>query len=287
MHRLAVLVLGLAVLLLAASVFVQPTPKNSADEWLERGIKLARSDKYDEAIRAFERAAQIAPKDLRAYLFIASAYMSRYRPGDDSRANLDLARKAEAALIRPLAIDPWNRVALASMASLKLQQAEDSKDPTTKIAVLEEAERWYKRLVEADPTDIDALSKLGFIASLKVRHEDQRARATSGMNTEEQGPIRDANARVEFTKRTSATVQEGIGQLRKAIEVDPRYEEAITDMNLLLRLSADGAATPGEYQKRIAEAETWTQRALEAKKAKAAGNESKKAAPSTPSKNAP
>jgi tetratricopeptide (TPR) repeat protein len=259
------------VLLLAVTAFAQSSSDNKTEESLERGIKLFKAAKYDAAIRAFEQAARSAPKDIRVYLFIAAAYMSRYRPGDDSHANLDLARRAEAALIRPLAIDPWNRIALWSMADLKFQQAKDTKNPAAKLSALEESERWFRRLLEVDARDRESLYNLGVIAWLKARTENQRVRAGIGMSPEQAGPLPDATARLELKKRTSRTIEDGIANLQKALQVDPRHDEAMNQINLLLREAAVTADTGDDYEKRMAEAATWERRAAEAKNAKAAG----------------
>jgi tetratricopeptide (TPR) repeat protein len=63
-------------------------------------------------------------------------------------------------------------------------------------------------------------------------------------------------------------VQEGIQHLQRAVELDPRYDEAMTYLNLLIRSRADFADNPYAYQAEMVKAETWVKKALEIKKQK-------------------
>ena len=258
------------VLLLTVTAIAQaPQEPTTPRDWLNLGVQHFKSGKHEEAITAFERAVQLAPNEITGHLYLASAYLSQFRPGDESPANLNFARRAEASLNNALAIDPRNRAALTTMASLKFNQTQGIRD-AAKVAGLEEAERWYRRILEIDSRDRTALYSVGVIAWSKVYPENQRARASAGMRPEDPGPIRDANVRLEFRNRTARTVEEGIGHLQKAIEVDPQYDDAMAYLNLLYRQVADGVDTADDYKKYIADADNWVQRALETKKAKVA-----------------
>jgi TonB family protein len=104
---------------------------------------------------------------------------------------------------------------------------------------------------------------------MKVYPENQRARASIGMRPEDPGPIRDLNVRLEFKNRSASTVEEGMSNLQKAIEVDPQYDDAMAYLNLMHRQVADTVDTAEDYKKHIAQADTWVQRALAIKKTKA------------------
>jgi TonB family protein len=261
----------LAFLLLTLAALAQsPQEPTTANDWLNRGVQLFKSAKYDEAAAAFERAVQLAPGNITGHLYLANTYFAQFRAGDDSPANRDFASRAESTLNSALAIDRQNRVALATMASLKFQQTQAMKEPAAKLAALDDAERWYRRILEIDGRDKGALYSVGVIAWMKAYPESQRARSTAGMRPEDPGPIHDPNVRLEFRNRTAHTVEEGMSSLQKAIEIDPQYDDAMAYLNLLYRQVADSVDSPEEYKKMIADADLWVQRALETKKAKAA-----------------
>lgn len=96
------------------------------------------------------------------------------------------------------------------------------------------------------------------------------ARAKLGMKPEDPGPIKDKKVKEELKQQYSAVIQEGIDSLKKALEIDPEYDEAMAYMNLLVRERADLADSPEEYKKDIEEADMWVQKTLDTKKAKAA-----------------
>jgi hypothetical protein len=64
-------------------------------------------------------------------------------------------------------------------------------------------------------------------------------------------------------------VDDGIGNMRKALEIDKEYDDAMAYMNLLIRERADLDDTPEEYAKDIEVANNWVQKTLETKKIKA------------------
>ncbi len=66
-----------------------------------------------------------------------------------------------------LAQDPNETTALASLASLAYNEA-DSLPPDQKVAKLDEAADWYKKLIVADPKNRDAYYGLGAIAQEKI-----------------------------------------------------------------------------------------------------------------------
>jgi len=72
-------------------------------------------------------------------------------------------------------------------------------------------------------------------------------------------------------------VDESRGYLRKALELDPEYENAMAYLNLMLRQPADYQDDKAAYEKDIAEADQWLQKYLDTKKIKAE-REAKKAA---------
>jgi hypothetical protein len=63
---------------------------------------------------------------------------------------------------------------------------------------------------------------------------------------------------------------DGIEDEKKALQIDPDYENAMAYMNLLLRYRADLQDTKEQYLADAKEADQWVQKALETTKRKAA-----------------
>jgi hypothetical protein len=97
-----------------------------------------------------------------------------------------------------------------------------------------------------------------------------RARAELGMKPEEPGPIKDKKVKAELQEKYSATIEDGIKNLQKALDIDKDYDDAMAYMNLLIRERADLDDSPDQYTKDVTTADGWVQKALDTKKAKAA-----------------
>jgi TonB family protein len=106
------------------------------------------------------------------------------------------------------------------------------------------------------------------------------------MKADDPRPFSNYNLRVDLRNSSGQLVEDGLAKLKKALEIDPRYSEAMAYMNLLVRERASLADTQEQYEKDIAIADDWVQKSLEAKKAtaeeSAGGGESASAPPPPP-----
>jgi TonB family protein len=261
---------SLALLLLTLPLGAQaPAEPVTAEDWLNRGVQLFKAGKYEEAAASFQRYVDKNPGVVTGHLYLASAALAQHIPGSDSTANQEFARRAESSFQAALAIEPQNRVGLSGLANLKFLQAQARTDPSERRAGLDESERWYRKVIDADARDKTALYSLGVTAWLKAYPDSQRARLGSQMRPEDPGPIRDVNLRLQFKLQHQRNIEEGMANLRKTLEVDPQYDDAMAYLNLLYRQAADFTDSAEQYRANIAEADTWVHRALEVKKAKA------------------
>ena len=64
------------------------------------------------------------------------------------------------------------------------------------------------------------------------------------MKPEDPGPIKDKKVREELKAKWGPTVEEGINNLKHALEIDPEYDDAMAYINLLTRERADLSDTP-------------------------------------------
>ena len=90
------------------------------------------------------------------------------------------------------------------------------------------------------------------------------------MKSDEPGPIKDPKVRADLKEKYSEAISEGITNLKKCLEYDKENEDAMTYMNLLLRIKADLEDSPDAAKADIAQAEDWFNRGLDTKKMKAA-----------------
>ena len=181
--------------------------------------------------------------------------MQQYVPGAESAENAAFARNASEEFLKVLTLDPNNKVTIASLASLELNQKH-----------WDEAERWYQRLLAVDPASVDAYYSLGFVAWSRWYPAYSQARSSVGMRPEDPGPIPNAAVRQDLRARYGNVLETGIANLQKTLELNPRYSDAMAYLNLIVRERADLRDTTEEYRQDIAEADQWMQRAVEARK---------------------
>jgi tetratricopeptide (TPR) repeat protein len=236
---------------------------------INKGIAAFKNAKYGDAVELFKQAAALDPTNPNAQLYLATSYMSQWIPGAMSPENLAFATMAKDEFLRVLEKDPNNTTALASLASLAYNQA-SSLSADEKVKKFDEAADWYKKLIAADPKNKEAYYSLGVIAWAKWYPALMTARAELRMKPEDPGPVKDKKVKEELKEKYSAMVDEGIGNLQKALDLDKEYDDAMAYMNLLIRERADLVDSPDDYKKQIEVADSWVQKALDTKKLKAA-----------------
>ena len=237
---------------------------------INKGIAAFRNAKYGDASEKFKEAAALDPTNENARLYLATAYMSQWIPGAESPENLSFASMAQEEFNKVLEKDPNNTTALASLASIAFNQAAPL-SADKKIEKLDEAAKWNKRLIEADPKSKEALYTLGGpIVWAKWYPALMTARAGLHMKPEDPGPIKDKKVKEELKEKYGPMVDEGIANLQKALDIDKEYDDAMAYMNLLIRERADLLDNPDDYKKQIEIADLWVQRNLDTKKLKAA-----------------
>jgi Tfp pilus assembly protein PilF len=262
-YVLAVLALALAV------VSGSGCQKLRARDQLNKGVQAFRNAKYTEAVERFKTAVELDPSFQSARLYLAMAYFQQYIPGAESPENLQMVRAAKEQFNKVLETDPNNTVALASMAQLNYQETQGLSDLDARFKKLDESREWNERLAKADPKYKEAFYSLGVIAWGKWYPILGAARAKMGMKPEDPGPLKDKKVREELRVKYLDMVNDGIKNLNRALEIDPRYDEAMAYLNLLYRERADIAETPEEYKADISQADTWLQKTLDTRKAKA------------------
>jgi len=228
-----------------------------ARDRLNKGVNAFRSANYVVAVEHFKRAVDLDPGFMNARLYLATAYMSQYVPGAPSEENKRMAEAAENGFLDILQREAGNALAVESLGSLSFQQQK-----------LDDAKKWYQKLIELDNTKKTAYYTIGVINWTKCFQPQTEAWAKLKMAPEDPGPIRDKKAREELRAKNESVAQEGIQMLERALQIDPDYDDAMAYMNLLVRQRAFIAETAEENKKLGSEADQWMQKALSTRKKK-------------------
>jgi Tfp pilus assembly protein PilF len=252
--RKAILVGAVAVLAIVSTGCTQLKARNE----LNKGVQAFKSAQYPDAVENFKKAVEYDPNFPTARLYLATAYMQQYIPGAESPENTQMAQAAHDQFMKVLEQNPKDKVALASIASLYLNQKK-----------WDEAQQWYEKLIAVDPTNADAYYSLGFIAWSKWYPAYGTARAKLGMKQEDPGPIKDKKTKEELKAKYGPVIDSGLQSLDKALQINPDYDDAMAYENLLVRERADLMDTKEEYEKQVKIADDWVQKTLDTKKRKA------------------
>jgi tetratricopeptide (TPR) repeat protein len=266
--------LGTALLVGALTLLGTGCNKLRSRDDLNKGVAAYKNAKYSDAVGFFQEAISLDPDNPNARVYLATAYMMQWIPGADSPENIQFASKAKDEFGKVLTQDANNSVALASLASLAFNEA-DPLPLDQKMAKLDEAASWYTKLVTADPKNRDGYYSLGAIAQKKFYPALMTARVNANMKPDEPGPLKDQKAKVELSGKYMPVIDDGIKNLQKALDIDPKSDDAMAYMNLLIRERADLADNKESYKKQVDEADSWLQKALDTKKAKQEAAEKK------------
>ncbi len=237
--------------------------KLKARDHLNQGVNAFKTGNYSTAADEFRLAIDADPTFGVARLYLATAYEQQFVPGTETDENKKFWTAAMDEFNSVLKDEPGNLLATQSVANLYYQ-----------VKDMNNAAEWNKKVVAIDPKNKEAYYTLGVIAWLNFLPEDRAARNTLLMKPEEPAPLKpDAKGKTlkaDLKAKFWQPLTDGIEYEKKALAVDPQYENAMSYMNLLIRFRADLEDTKEAYAADVKEADDWMQKALETTKAKAA-----------------
>jgi TonB family protein len=184
--------------------------------------------------------------------------MQQFITGVETPENRNIAAAAEREFKKVLEVEPGNETAMMYLASLNLNQKK-----------WDEAQSWYQKIVAANPSNTTAWYSMGFIAWSRWYPAASAARAKLGMKLEDAGPLPDGPIKKELKAKYDLIIEAGLYDLQQALAIDPQYDDAMAYKNLLIRERADLRDNAADYQRDIAEANAWVDKAMATKKAKA------------------
>ncbi|HTA41702.1 MAG TPA: tetratricopeptide repeat protein [Bryobacteraceae bacterium] len=261
-------------ILAALAILASGCNKLKARDDLNKGVNSFSAGQYTAASDSFKEAIQLDPDLPSARLYLATAYMMQYVPGSEApenKRNADTAVKEFQNALNANLDHKNQLVAMQSLASLYLNMKN-----------LPDAEKWYKKVIETDPQNKDAYYALGLIAWTQFVTPWREAIAAQGLKPEDPGPLKppapakgkkkgepETDLKADLKAKYLPTLNEGIENEKKALQIDPDYENAMTFMNLLTRYRAILDDTKEQYDADMKTADDWLQKSLETQKRKA------------------
>jgi tetratricopeptide (TPR) repeat protein len=229
--------------LVVALAFVAGCDKLKARDRLNKGVQAYKGGQFDAAIEDFKESKDLDPNLKNARLYLATAYSAQYIPGAPSPENIRMGQQAIDEYQGVLKDDPNNLSAIDGIGAILYNMASNPFDE----AKFEESKKYHQEHIQLKPDDPDSYYWIGVIDwSLAYRgNKDMRAK----YNSSGKKPVKDTDpmppqVTADFTAKYGQTVDEGIADLQKAIQLKPDYDDAMAYLNLLYRQKADMETTP-------------------------------------------
>jgi tetratricopeptide (TPR) repeat protein len=237
--------LAMAVLItLVASI--SGCSKLKARDLLNKGVASFKNAQFDAAVEDFKQAKQLDPDLINARLYLATAYASQYIPGAPSDENMRHGQEAIAEYKEVLEKDPNNMSAIDGLASILYQMAGQPFDQNK----FEESKKYHEQHIALKPQDPQPYYSIGVIdwalayrGNTELRSDYNKAHINKQIKDTDTLP---PDVRKAYTDKYQQMVDDGITTLKKAIELKPDYDDAMTYLNLLYRRKADMVESSSE-----------------------------------------
>jgi tetratricopeptide (TPR) repeat protein len=227
----------LAVVLIALATGAGCDKLRARDK-LNKGVQAFKGGQFDLAVEDFKQSKTLDPSLLNARLYLATAYANQYIPGAPSEENTRMGNQAIQEFKEVLDKDPNNLPAIDGIGSILYNMGGTPFDPKK----FEESKHYHEMHIQLKPSDPEPYYWIGVIDwSLSFRgNKDMRAE----YNLKARKPVRDTDAMPaplaqEFAQKYGPTIDEGLTDLKAAIERKPDYDDAMAYLNLLYRQKAD------------------------------------------------
>lgn len=220
--------------------------KLRARDLLNKGVASFKNAQFDAAVEDFQRAKALDPDLINARLYLATAYASQYIPGAPSDENMRHGQQAIAEYKDVLDKDPNNMSAIDGLASILYQMAGQPFDEKK----FEESKSYHEKHIALRPNDPQPYYSIGVIdwalayrGNTEMRADYNKAHINKQVKDTDPLP---PDVRKEYTDKYEKMVDDGIAALKKAIELKPDYDDAMTYLNLLYRRKADMAESQAD-----------------------------------------
>jgi len=264
-----------ALLILAAGV--SGCNKLRARDLLNKGVAAFKEAQFDKAVEYFKEAKELDPDLMNARLYLATAYASQYIPGAPSEENKRHGEEAIAEYKLVLEKAPDNMSAIDGLASILYQMAGQPFDEKK----FEESKSFHQKHISLKPLDPQPYYSIGVIdwaiayrGNTEMRADYNKAHINKQVKDTDALP---PDVRTTYTQKYGPLVDDGIASLKKAIEINPEYDDAMTYLNLLYRRKADMVESTAERDTLTKQADDLLDKVKEIKQKRAEQPEQKPA----------
>jgi tetratricopeptide (TPR) repeat protein len=259
----------LTVATLAVALGATGCNKLKARDLLNKGVAAYSDGKYDQSIEDFKQAKDLDPTLTNARLYLATAYATQYIPGAPSDENIRMGQAAVKEFQDVLTTDPNDISAIDGIGSILYNMAGTPYNRD----MFEQSKSYHMKHIALRPEDPEPYYWVGVIdwtlsyrSNLEMRGQWRLAHPTA-KTLKDDDPM-PSEVRGDYIKENSQMIDEGITNLRKAIELRPDYDDAMAYLNLLLRRKADEAASADERASLLKQADDLVEKAKEIKQKK-------------------
>jgi tetratricopeptide (TPR) repeat protein len=243
--------------------------KLKARDLLNKGVTAFKNGQYDQAVEDFKQAKDADPDLMNARLYLATAYATQYIPGAPSEQNKKLGEQAVAEFKEVLAKDPKNLNAIDGIGSILFQMAGTPYSPQ----MFDESKKYHQMHIQFKPEDPEPYYWIGVIDwTLAFRGNAEIRKEYNEKNLKKQVKEIDplpAAARSEYISKYGPMIDEGIENLKKAIDFRPDYDDAMAYLNLLYRRKADAVESQDQRAELLKQADDLVDKVKEIKQKRA------------------
>ena len=240
--------------------------KLKARDALVKGVQAFKAGQYEQAVNFFQKSIQLDPEYDTAKLYLATAYSYQVVPNLDTPDNLKIAQKAMDGFNQVLEKHPDDLNALRQIASIhrNIKQYDAAKADELKI-------------ISLDPKDAEANYTIGAIDWGLTYKNATTLLGAAGLTDDGFGnPKKSKDVCAKIAAANTALVAEGLQYSQQAVDINPNYDDAMSFLNLLYRRKADTECGNDAARKAdIAQADTWVQKSLGARKVNEEAKEKK------------
>jgi tetratricopeptide (TPR) repeat protein len=229
--------------------------KLRARDYLNKGVQSFKNGQYDVAIEDFKQAKDLDPTLMNARLYLATAYATQYIPGAPSQENMQFGNQAIKEFKEVLEQDDKNLSAIDGIGSILFQMAGTPFD----AAKFEDSKTYHQKHIALQPNDPEPYYWIGVIDwtlafrnNLTLRADYNKEHLTKQVKDTDTLP---ATLRADYLAKSGTLIDEGIADLKKAIQIRPDYDDAMAYLNLLYRRKADTVESESERAELVKQAD--------------------------------
>lgn len=235
---------------------------------LTKGVAAFKNAQYEQATNFFQNAVRLDPKNDTAKLYLATTYASQVVPNLMTPENLAIAQKAIDGFNAVLESKPTDVTALKQIASINRN-----------IQKFDLAKQYELKVIAAAPNEPEAYYIIGFVDWTLAYKNAVAVLAADGLTDDGEGNKKMTKGACSKLQAENADlVNDGLTNLNKAVELNPKYDDAMQYLQLTYRRKADLECGNDDARKTdLAQSDQWIQKAIGARKMNEAEKEKKAA----------